>query len=207
MFASLRSAQASPSLARAASAWRRAFAPQSCIRILTRSHSVMAAKLTSPKYIVITDMQPDRLELARSLGATHTILASDDVVSKVREITDGEMLDYVLECVGVPALTKTAHECLAPFGEIIQVGGPTDRTVPPTFSVSNHLNQSKSYRGTHQVRLLSPLLVIERAYTHTGRKQPAVDHPAAHLALASRQVPRRTALDLLQLARRNEGRG
>jgi 2-desacetyl-2-hydroxyethyl bacteriochlorophyllide A dehydrogenase len=55
----------------------------------------------SPGLTIITDIQPFRLETARTLGADFTIDAEDDdPVARVMELTHGAGADCVIECVG-----------------------------------------------------------------------------------------------------------
>ena len=51
---------------------------------------LMAARLAGCDPLIAVDIRTNRLELARSLGATHTIdNARDDAVAKIREMTGG----------------------------------------------------------------------------------------------------------------------
>ncbi|MEJ7752428.1 MAG: L-threonine 3-dehydrogenase [Candidatus Limnocylindrales bacterium] len=60
--------------------------------------------------IFATDMNPERLEMARRMGADVTIDASDDVAGRIRAETGGDGVDVVLEMSGAePAL----HQGLA----------------------------------------------------------------------------------------------
>jgi aryl-alcohol dehydrogenase len=79
--------------------------------------AVMAARIVGCATIVAIDVIHERLELARELGATHTINAneSENVVEEVQGITSGGA-DYTLETSAVPAVLRQAVEALAPTG-------------------------------------------------------------------------------------------
>jgi aryl-alcohol dehydrogenase len=79
--------------------------------------AVMAARIVGCATIVAIDVIRERLELARELGATHTINAneSENVVEEVQGITSGGA-DYTLETSAVPAVLRQAVEALAPTG-------------------------------------------------------------------------------------------
>lgn len=56
---------------------------------------------SSPAMLVAVDLDPARLELAKSLGATHVINVRDaDPVERVIELTGGEGIDLAFEAVG-----------------------------------------------------------------------------------------------------------
>jgi threonine dehydrogenase-like Zn-dependent dehydrogenase len=60
------------------------------------------------------DVDTTKLGYAKSFGATDTIdSASEDVIEKIREITDGRMADFVIEGTGSPALLDMAQEMLS----------------------------------------------------------------------------------------------
>lgn len=55
----------------------------------------------NPATTIVADLQPFRLETARKIGADYVInVANEDPVARVREITHGEGVDCVIECVG-----------------------------------------------------------------------------------------------------------
>jgi aryl-alcohol dehydrogenase len=84
----------------------------------------MAARLSGCTTIVAVDLRPNRLELAREVGATHVVDASAaDPVEEIRRIT-GAGVDYSLEATGVPAAVRAGVDALAPIGVCGVVGAP-----------------------------------------------------------------------------------
>ena len=79
--------------------------------------AVMAAKVVGCRAIVAVDRVPARLELAKELGATHTINTNDveDVPGAVREAT-GMGADFAVDTTAVPAVMKATVSSLAPRG-------------------------------------------------------------------------------------------
>jgi len=76
--------------------------------------AVMAATLSPATEIIAVDRVPERLELARELGATHTL-------SDVRELTG---VDGVVETTGSTAVLRAGVDALAPRGTAVVVGAP-----------------------------------------------------------------------------------
>lgn len=75
--------------------------------------------------IIVTGLSQDaaRLELARQLGADHTIVADrEDVVDRVREITDGQLADVVLEVTGSPRAIETSVQLVRRQGTLVLAG-------------------------------------------------------------------------------------
>ncbi|AGP57016.1 alcohol dehydrogenase [Streptomyces rapamycinicus NRRL 5491] len=88
--------------------------------------SVAGARLAGAAKIIAVDLDERKLEWARSLGATHTIDAkSADVVEAVRELTDGNGADVVIEAVGRPETYKQAFYARDLAGTVVLVGVPT----------------------------------------------------------------------------------
>jgi len=78
--------------------------------------AVMAAAASGCTTIISVDVNPMRLELARSFGATHTVNGKEvDAVKAIQEITGGGV-QYSLECIGVPAVLRQAVDCLTLTG-------------------------------------------------------------------------------------------
>ncbi|MBS1861399.1 MAG: NAD(P)-dependent alcohol dehydrogenase [Actinobacteria bacterium] len=72
--------------------------------------------------IVVVDVVPSRLELARSLGATDVVDASaEDPVVAIQAATGGGA-QYSLEVAGRPEVLRQAVDCLRETGECVLVG-------------------------------------------------------------------------------------
>jgi S-(hydroxymethyl)glutathione dehydrogenase/alcohol dehydrogenase len=70
--------------------------------------SVMAAAISRTSPIIAVDVNPQRLEIARQVGATHTIDASTiDPVEEIREMVSGGV-DFVIEASGRPEVMQQA---------------------------------------------------------------------------------------------------
>lgn len=72
--------------------------------------AVAICRQAGARHVFATDVRPERLELARRLGADEVIDARADVAARLRALTDGDGVDVVLEMSGAePAL----HQGLA----------------------------------------------------------------------------------------------
>lgn len=97
--------------------------------------AVMAARLVGARRIVAVDLVPERLELARELGATDTILASEDgVPAKIRAVT-GRGVDFTFNTTTVPDVHSWALETLAMNGTAGFVAAPRGQWAPQMFAM------------------------------------------------------------------------
>lgn len=97
--------------------------------------AVLAARVCGCTTIVAVDLYPNRLELAKELGATHTVNAAEvDPVEAVLEITGGGA-QFSLECVGNPKVLRQAVDVLPRLG----VCGLTG-VVPPGTEVGLNMD-------------------------------------------------------------------
>ncbi len=70
--------------------------------------------------VITSDLYPERLRIAKSLGLEHTIDASqDDAVQAVRERTEGRGADAVILAVGSNALIRPAMDAARPGGRVL----------------------------------------------------------------------------------------
>jgi len=84
--------------------------------------AIMAAKVAGCCPIIAVDIHPERLRLAKTLGATETVNPMDcSVVEIIHEITTGGA-DYSLECTAKPAVFRQALESLCVTGVCGLVG-------------------------------------------------------------------------------------
>jgi NADPH2:quinone reductase len=84
--------------------------------------AVQLAKLFGAGNVIATASSPDKLDLARSLGADYGInYEEDNWVEQVMEITGGKGVDVILEMVG-GQIFKKSLKCLSPFGRLVIYG-------------------------------------------------------------------------------------
>ena len=85
---------------------------------------VMGAVVAGASRIVAIDRVPSKLDVARSVGATATLLAEDEAASTVealRELTDGGP-DFIFEAIGRPSTVELAIGALPVGGTAVLVG-------------------------------------------------------------------------------------
>lgn len=89
--------------------------------------AIMAAVNTPATTIIAVDLHDSRLELARELGATHTINSGQaNALEEIRRICAGPA-DYVLDCTGSIRVIEEAAEAVGMLGTLILIGGaPAD---------------------------------------------------------------------------------
>nr|WP_022977735.1 zinc-dependent alcohol dehydrogenase family protein [Nevskia ramosa] len=87
--------------------------------------ALLGARAAGAGTIVAIDLQPSKLELAKSLGATHVVNAasSADVVAEVREATRGGA-EYCFESVGSERVLQQAYAATARGGMTVTMGLP-----------------------------------------------------------------------------------
>ena len=83
---------------------------------------VLGARLAGALQIVAVDLLPPKLDLARRLGATHTVSAgATNAVDAVREITRGGG-DYAFEAVGNAKVLGQAYAATRRGGKTVTIG-------------------------------------------------------------------------------------
>ena len=79
--------------------------------------AMMAGRISGCIKVIAVDIVPERLELAKELGATHTINSKqEDAVAKIKELTGGYGVDWTVDTTGLPAVIKNAISALAQGG-------------------------------------------------------------------------------------------
>lgn len=83
---------------------------------------LLTSQFYSPSRIIMVDMDENRLEVAKTFGATHTINpAKADVTKTIAELTkDG--VDVAIEAVGVPQTFDICQNIVRPGGHIANIG-------------------------------------------------------------------------------------
>ena len=161
--------------------------------------AVMGAALAGAGRIVAVDRVSAKLDLAREVGATDSILAGDDAAATVRAIRDatGGGPDVCVEAIGLPSTIEIAIGCLPNGGTALLVG-MTPFGARASFEVFPFVDGGRRIVGSNY-----------------GSAVPSVDFPRyAQLHLdgrlpIDRLITERIALDGLEAAfdrmRRGEG--
>ncbi|KAL2860840.1 NAD(P)-dependent alcohol dehydrogenase [Aspergillus lucknowensis] len=100
--------------------------------------ALMTAKIRNCRTIVAVDRFDNRLELAKSLGATHTIntmVPDFGFQDAVREISPTGV-SAVIDTTGAGKLIEEAVESLAPLGKMVHIASP-----PPGYKLSLDITQ------------------------------------------------------------------
>jgi S-(hydroxymethyl)mycothiol dehydrogenase len=90
------------------------------------SAAVLGAYLAGARKIIAVDVDSRKLEWAREFGATHAINSRDtDPVDSIRELTEGNGADVVIDAVGRPETYRQAFYARDLAGTVVLVGVPT----------------------------------------------------------------------------------
>lgn len=88
-------------------------------------NSVQGAALCGAKTVIAMDLAEDKMEAAKTFGATHTVNAgANDAADQVRALTDGRGADFVFVTVGAIPAIEQSISFLAPAGTAVLVGMP-----------------------------------------------------------------------------------
>jgi len=110
--------------------------------------AVMGAKLAGAFPIIAVDTLPAKFELARKLGAHHTIDPNAaDVVSTIADLTRGGV-EYAFEAVGNAAVLATAYASVRRGGTAVSIGLPHPNQQLSIQAVSL-AGQEKALRGSY----------------------------------------------------------
>lgn len=125
--------------------------------------AILAAVVAGCTTIIAVDVVPERLELARELGATHTVDSrSEDSLAAVQRLTGGAGVQYAVDTTGIPAVFRTMTDSLAPLGHGALVGAAAIG-VEATIDIGSRLpvgiTVSTVVEGDSVPALFIPLLI------------------------------------------------
>jgi Zn-dependent alcohol dehydrogenase len=112
--------------------------------------AVLGARVAGVRTLVAVDVVPEKLELARSLGATDSVRAGEQASAAVRALTDGGA-DKVIETVGNEQVLALAYAATRRGGTTVSAGLPhPDRmlTIPALSLVAEERTLRGSYLGS-----------------------------------------------------------
>ncbi len=123
--------------------------------------TLICAKAYGATRVVLTDINEQRLQLARELGADETILVSKgqteaELVKKVKAAFGGELPNKTFECSGVAVNFRLVMLTTKSAGTCVFVGmGPTEILLP----VAEAANREVDIRSCHRYKTAFPAAI------------------------------------------------
>lgn len=103
---------------------------------------VQAAALVSAYPIIAIDLFDSRLELAKRLGATHTINSvNQDAESCIKEIMTCQGVDVFIDNTGAPKVIESGYRLTSPNGRVILVGVPRKGEETSIYTLPLHFGK------------------------------------------------------------------
>jgi NAD+-dependent secondary alcohol dehydrogenase Adh1 len=115
------------------------------------------AALTATRIIVV-DRNPDALKLAEQLGAHHTVVADGRQVEEVRNLTDGQGADVVLDFVAEQGAEQDGFEMTGRAGSYFVIGYGGTVHIPTLDIIATERNIVGNIVGTYND--LAELMVL-----------------------------------------------
>jgi alcohol dehydrogenase len=85
--------------------------------------ALLTAQFYSPAEIIMVDLDANRLEVAKSFGATELVNSSDGrAAAAVKQLTGGRGVDTAIEAVGIPTTFNLCEDIVAAGGTIANIG-------------------------------------------------------------------------------------
>ncbi|MEO8506727.1 MAG: zinc-dependent alcohol dehydrogenase family protein [Betaproteobacteria bacterium] len=110
--------------------------------------SVLGARAAGARHIIAVDLSDAKLELARSLGATHTFNASDpSCQEEIREATHGGV-EYAFELAGSVRALELAYRITRRGGMTVTAGLPPPTATMPLSPV-NLVAEERTLKGSY----------------------------------------------------------
>jgi S-(hydroxymethyl)glutathione dehydrogenase/alcohol dehydrogenase len=109
---------------------------------------IQAANLLSAYPIIAVDLYDGRLELAKTMGATHTINSKDiDIKAALLKILGSAGADVFIDNTGQPAIIEMGYELTNAEGRVVLVGVPRKGRTINIYSLPLHFG--KTISGSH----------------------------------------------------------
>jgi len=119
--------------------------------------ALQAAKVHGAPEIYVTDVIDYRLEYAKKYGANEVInVAKEDVISIIKDLTDGEGVDVVIDTSGAPSAIRQAIDIVKPGGRIVLVGYPSGDVPLPLAEV---ISRELTLQGIHRYANVYPAAI------------------------------------------------
>lgn len=136
--------------------------------------SMMALKARGVSEVYVVDIMEKRLEKALELGATGVINgAKEDVLERVKELTDGAGMDLVIETAGTEITTRQAIHMAKKGSNIVLVG--YSKTGEMTLPMSLVLDKELTFKTVFRYRHIYPMAIDAVAAGKVNLKEIVTD--------------------------------
>jgi len=113
--------------------------------------ALLGARTLQPQVLIACDLSTEKLELAKALGATHTVDAADgNAVEQIRDLTRGGV-HYALEMAGSVKALELAYRITRRGGVTVTAGLPNPQhlfSIPQVGIVAEERTIKGSYLGS-----------------------------------------------------------
>jgi S-(hydroxymethyl)glutathione dehydrogenase / alcohol dehydrogenase len=138
---------------------------------------VQAASLSGAYPVIAIDIRPEKIELAKSFGASHGVNSREqDAAAAIQEITPYGV-DWAFEVLGNPRTIEQAWGLIRPGGTVVVVGlSPKGSTVSlPAFDFISEKNIRGCFYGSSHFHADVPV-ILERIQAGRMRTDGMVSH-------------------------------
>lgn len=110
---------------------------------------IQCLKAMTPTEIIVVDKSPAALDLTRAWGADYTVVADGTHVNKVKELTDGQGAEVIIDFVGEQGAQQEAVQMLRRAGSHFIIGYGGSLNVPTIDIISTEINFIGNLVGTY----------------------------------------------------------
>lgn len=127
---------------------------------------VQGARLAGAGSVIVVDRSPEKLELARTMGATEALEAGGELAKQVRGLTAGRGADHAFDCVGLADTIRPAWSATRRGGTttIVGIGGKEQQV---TFTALELFHFARTIQGC-VYGSTDPLVDIPRILGHAA---------------------------------------
>ncbi len=119
---------------------------------------VQLVKLKTPKKLIVLDINNKRLELAKKFGADLCLNpAEEDVMQKVKDLTDGYGCDVYIEATGSPVGVTQGLEMIRKLGRFVEMSVFGKETTADWSVIGDR--KELDIRGTHLGPYTYPIVI------------------------------------------------
>lgn len=110
---------------------------------------IQCLKALTPAEIIVVDRSPAALELTRSWGADYTVLNDGSQVKQVKDITNGQGAEAIIDFVGEGGAIEDGIAMLKQAGSYFCIGYGGNLNIPTIDVISNEINFIGNLVGTY----------------------------------------------------------